>query len=459
LDAGIRRSGAEPSFRTGAAVTLPTGVRCYEEVVTLETLRRALLLENVHPDAMTQLTKAGYEVRTMPRALGERELAEALRGISLLGIRSHTEVTRRSLASAPDLLAVGAFCIGTDQIDLAAATERGIAVFNAPFSDTRSVVELAIAEIIAIARRLPDKNAKMHAGMWDKSTGCAHEVRGRTLGIVGYGNIGRQLSVLAEALGMTVYFYDVADKLAIGNARRCATLPELLESAEMVTLLVDGRAGSRGFFGEAEFAMMRPCSLFLNLSCGFVVDYVALRRHIESGHITGAAVDVFPAEPRADGAEFASELRGLQNVILTPHIGGYTEEAHRDIGEFVAAKLIGYASTGGTSLSCNYPEIALPTLPGTHRLTHLHRNVPGVLASINKMLAGHGVNVESQQLRTRDELGYVITDILTPYDNEVLDELRAMDVTIRLRTIEPDCREIFRAPARARADSRILLRA
>jgi len=407
-------------------------------VLTLDTTRplmRALLLENIHPDASARLAKAGYEVETLSRALGEDELAGAVRGVSLLGIRSQTHLTERVLAAVPRLAAVGAFCIGVNQIDLAAASRHGVAVFNAPFSNTRSVVELAIAEIIAMARRLPEKNTRMHAGEWDKSAAGSHEVRGRRLGIVGYGNIGTQLSVIAESLGMSVYFYDIADKLAIGNARRCSTLTELLESVETVTLHVDGRDGNRGFFGEAEFAAMRPRSLFLNLSRGFVVDHAALRRNIESGHIAGAAIDVFPEEPKARGEEFRSELRGLPNVILTPHIGGSTEEAQQDIGEFVAGKLADYMASGATSLSVNLPGITLPAVPGTHRLVHLHRNVPGVLASINRVLAEHGVNVEGQLLRTRDDLGYVLTDIGTEYSDEVLAELRAMDVTIRLRTI------------------------
>ena len=300
-----------------------------------------------------------------------------------------------------------------------------MAVFNAPFSNTRSVVELAIAEIISMARRLPEKNAKMHQGVWDKSAKGAHEVRGRKLGIVGYGNIGTQLSVIAESLGMTVYFYDIADKLAIGNARRCSSLEELLESVETVTLHVDGRSGNHGFFGEEEFARMRPRSLFLNLSRGFVVDHAALRRHIESGHIAGAAIDVFPREPKGNGEEFVSELRGLNNVILTPHIGGSTEEAQQDIGEFVSGKLVDFAEGGATSMSVNMPGVALPSAPGTHRLVHLHQNVPGVLATINRVLADHGVNVEGQLLRTRDDLGYVITDIVPAYSDEVLDQLRA----------------------------------
>ena len=399
------------------------------------TRLKALLVENIHADASARLAKEGYEVSALPRALGEDELIDALDGVSLLGIRSGTEVTARVLDAATDLVAIGAFCIGVNQIDLAAASRRGIAVFNAPFSNTRSVVELALAEIIAMARRLPEKNAQMHAGLWDKSAAGAHEVRGRRLGIVGYGNIGTQLSVLAENLGMSVYFYDVADKLALGNARRCSTLTELLESVETVTLHVDGRPGNHGFFGEAEFAAMRPRSLFLNLSRGFVVDHAALRRNIESGHLAGASIDVYPEEPKGRGDEFVSELRGLPNVILTPHIGGSTLEAQQDIGDFVAGKLADYMSSGATSLSVNLPEIALGATSGAHRLVHLHQNVPGVLAAINGVLAQHGVNVEGQLLRTRDELGYVLTDIGSEYSKGVLDELQAMPVTISLRTL------------------------
>ena len=396
---------------------------------------RVLLLENIHPDASARLAKEGYQVETLPGALGEDELIEAVGEVHLLGIRSGTRVTERVLAAAPHLAAVGAFCIGVNQIDLATASRRGIAVFNAPFSNTRSVVELALAEIIAMARRLPEKNAQMHAGVWDKSAAGSHEVRCRRLGIVGYGNIGTQLSVLAESLGLSVWFYDVADKLAIGNARRCSTLAELLESVEIVTLHVDGRDGNRGFFGAAEFAAMRPGSLFLNLSRGFVVDHAALRQAILSGHLAGAAIDVFPDEPAGPGQPFTSGLRGLPNVILTPHIGGSTEEAQQDIGEFVAGKLADYIASGATSLSVNLPQITLPVAAGTHRLVHLHQNVPGVLASINRVLAEHGVNVEGQLLRTRDEYGYVLTDIGCRYSEDVLAELRAMPVTVRLRKL------------------------
>jgi len=401
-----------------------------------ESLTRALLLENIHPDARARLAKDGCQVDTLPAALTEDELVSAVGGVQLLGIRSGTHVTERVLDAAPDLLAIGAFCIGVNQIDLAAASRRGVAVFNAPFSNTRSVVELALAEIIALTRRLTDKNRQMHAGEWDKSAAGSHEVRGRRLGIVGYGNIGGQLSVLAEALGMTVVFFDTADKLALGNARRCGTLQELLEISDVVTLHVDGRPGNSGLFGAAEFDAMKPGSLFLNLSRGFVVDHAALRRQIESGRLAGAAVDVFPAEPRGRGEEFVSELRGLPNVILTPHVGGSTEEAQQDIGEFVAGKLLDYLDTGATSLSVNLPGVALPAVPGTHRLVHLHQNVPGVLAKINQLLAEHDANIEGQLLGTRDELGYVLTDIVPEYTAGMLARLQAMDVTIRLRTVD-----------------------
>jgi D-3-phosphoglycerate dehydrogenase len=396
---------------------------------------RVLLLENVHPDATALLSKAGYQVEAIDRALGEEELASRVAGVDVLGVRSNTHVTERVLDAGRELLAVGAFCIGTNQIDLEAASKRGVAVFNAPFSNTRSVVELVISEIIALQRGLMDKSAKMHQGIWDKSAKGSHEVRGRRLGIVGYGNIGSQLSVLAEALGMSVYFYDTADKLALGNAKRCSSLEELLEQVEIVTLHVDGRPGNRGLFGEAEFARMRSGSIFLNLSRGFVVDHAALRAHIESGHLAGAAIDVFPTEPKKKGEPFVSELRGLPNVILTPHIGGSTEEAQQDIGNFVAGKLHDYLSLGSTSMSVNFPNLVLPPRVGEYRFTHVHTNVPGVLAAINSLFANHGINIEGQYLGTRGELGYVITDAPSDLSPDVLAALAAMPSTIRLRVL------------------------
>jgi D-3-phosphoglycerate dehydrogenase len=396
---------------------------------------KALLLENVHPEAVRLLERAGIEVSTARSALDEADLAAALPGVSLLGIRSKTQVTASVLAGAPELIAVGAFCIGTDQIDLPAASALGLAVFNAPYSNTRSVVELAIAEIIALTRRLTEKDRGMHAGVWDKSAHGAHEVRGRTLGIVGYGNIGAQLSVVAEALGLRVVFYDAADKLALGNARRCVSLEELLEISDIVTLHVDGRPSNSSLFGEKEFGLMRPGSLFLNLCRGFVIDHEALRGALLSGHLAGAAVDVFLDEPRAAGEEFTSVLRGLPNVILTPHIGGSTEEAQADIGAFVGTKLADFIGEGTSSLSVNLPQVALPPLAGTHRLAHLHRNVPGVMAEVNSLLAEQHVNVEAQLLGTRGELGYALTDIRIDYPDSVLARLREMDPTIRLRVL------------------------
>jgi D-3-phosphoglycerate dehydrogenase len=397
---------------------------------------KALLLENVHPLAPEILTTAGIEVETRSGALDERELAEALRGVSLLGIRSKTDIPAHVLREADELVAVGAFCIGTNQIDLAAATEAGTAVFNAPYSNTRSVVELAVANIIALARRLTDRNAALHAGVWDKSASGSHEIRGRKLGIVGYGNIGSQLSVIAEMLGMQVYYYDTEEKLALGNARRCSSLDELLDEVEAVTLHVDGRAGNAGIFGAEQFARMRPRSLFLNLSRGFVVDYDALHDARVSGHLAGAAVDVFPNEPRNRGEAFSSPLIGLPNTILTPHVGGSTEEAQEDIGRFVASKLRDFALHGTTTLSVNLPTLAPGDVAHAQRVAHVHHNTPGVLANLNQVLAEHDINIDAQVLATRGTLGYVVTDTDSVVSPEVLADLGKLPETVRLRVID-----------------------
>ena len=398
-------------------------------------MTRVLLLEQIHPTATELLERAGFEVTSLDRALDEAELVERIKGVELLGIRSKTRVTREVLAAADKLVGVGAFCIGTTQIDLLGASEQGITVFNAPFSNTRSVVELAISEVIALTRRLTEKSRLMHEGVWDKSADGAHEVRGRTLGIIGYGNIGTQLSVLAENLGMRVIFYDTADRLALGNARRCNSIKELLVEADVVTLHVDDRPSNTNMFGDTELSAMKQGSMLLNLSRGFVVDYAALRRHLESGHLAGAAVDVFPVEPKGRGDEFVSELRGLPNVILTPHIGGSTEEAQEDIGRFVAGKFRDFIQSGSTSMSVNVPGLTLPRADGTLRLIHLHRNVPGVLARVNGLLAEGGVNVEAQLLGTRGELGYVVTDSASGTTQAIVDQIRAMPETISLRVI------------------------
>jgi D-3-phosphoglycerate dehydrogenase / 2-oxoglutarate reductase len=396
---------------------------------------KALLLENLHPQSRAILEEAGFDVVTRTGALDESELIEALDGVHLLGIRSKTQVTAAAIEQAPDLVAIGAFCIGTNQIDLTSAAARGVATFNAPFSNTRSVVEIAISEIIALTRRLTEFDKQMHDGIWNKSAVGAHEVRGRTLGIIGYGNIGTQLSVLAENLGMSVVFYDTAEKLALGNARRMHTLDELLETADVVTLHVDGRSGNAGLFGAKQISRMKPGAVLLNLSRGFVVDPAALRDAIVSGHLSGAAVDVFPVEPKRKGDPFESELRGLPNVILTPHTGGSTEEAQEAIGQFVAHKLRDYIATGSTTLSVNLPNVALDQYPGVHRLAYLHHNVPGVLAGINATLAEHGVNIEGQLLATRGDIGYVVTDAGSAVDPAVVAALSSQPEAIRLRVL------------------------
>ncbi|MFH5822566.1 phosphoglycerate dehydrogenase [Georgenia sp. AZ-5] len=399
-------------------------------------MARALLLENPHSNADEVLARAGLEVVRHPGALDEGELIEALDGVDILGIRSTTQVTERVLAKHPDLVAIGAFCIGTNQIDLRAAARRGIAVFNAPFSNTRSVVELAVAEIIALTRRLTVRDKALHAGTWDKSATGSHEVRGRTIGIVGYGNIGTQLSVVAEALGMRVVFFDTAEKLALGNAQRMGSLAELLAVADVVTLHVDGREGNAGMFGREQFEQMKHGAAFLNLSRGFLVDYSVLREKILDGSVSGAAVDVFPNEPKRTGDHFESELRGLPNVILTPHVGGSTQEAQENIGSFVSGKLSKYLRTGSTDLSVNLPRLALePSDAARYRVAFVHRNTPGVLALVNQTFAEHGANIEGQILGTRGEIGYVVTDIGSELPREAVEAVREMEDTLRLRVM------------------------
>ncbi|MFC7405343.1 phosphoglycerate dehydrogenase [Georgenia alba] len=399
---------------------------------------RALLLENPHNDADEILSRAGFEVVRHPGALEEEELVAELDGVDVLGVRSGTQVTERVLEARPDLLAVGVFGIGTNQVDLRAAARHGIAVFNAPFSNTRSVVELAVGEIIALTRRLTVRDKALHGGTWDKTATGSREVRGKTLGIIGYGNIGTQLSVVAEALGMRVVFYDTAEKLALGNARRMGSLAELLAVADVVTLHVDGRAGNAGMFGRRQFEQMKHGAAFLNLSRGFVVDYGVLREKILDGSISGAAVDVFPDEPRRNGEPFESELRNLPNVILTPHVGGSTQEAQENIGHFVAGKLASYARAGSSDLSVNLPRLTLPPSDAArYRIAFVHRNTPGVLALVNQTFAEHGANIEGQILGTLGEIGYVITDIGSELPAEAVAAVEEMEDTIRLRVLRP----------------------
>ncbi|MBX7136778.1 MAG: phosphoglycerate dehydrogenase [Oligoflexia bacterium] len=395
----------------------------------------ALLLEGVHPAAVSALEAEGYGVIAASDALGEQELAEAIEEVSLLGIRSKTKITDKVLKRAKRLMAVGAFCIGTEQIDLAAASARGVCVFNAPFSNTRSVVELALGEIIMLMRRTFEASVKLHQGVWHKSAAGSYEVRGKRLGIVGYGNIGSQLSILAENLGMEVYFYDVVDKLALGNARKCATLDELLKSCDIVTLHVDGRASNRNLIAAKQLDLMRAGAILLNLSRGTIVDLSALAQALKAGKIAGASIDVFPREPKSNKERFESDLLGMPNVILTPHIGGSTLEAQENIGAYVSRKLVEYVNTGGTFFSVNFPQIQLPALEKAHRLLHLHRNVPGILAKINGILAAHRINILGQHLKTNEQVGYVITDVNKSYNKQVIEELSSIPHTIKFRVL------------------------
>ena len=396
---------------------------------------KVLLLENIHPEAVATFEREGYAVESLKGSPPEHELTERLADVSILGIRSKTQLDESVLANARRLLAVGAFCIGTNQVDLPACDARGVAVFNAPFSNTRSVVELALAELIMLMRGIPAKLRLMQAGTWDKTAEGAHEVRGKRLGIIGYGNIGMQLSVLAESLGMQVCFYDVTEKLALGTAQRCASLEELLETSDAVTVHVDGRKENAGLIGPREFSRMKEGAVFLNLSRGHVVDLDSLQHHLRSGHLAGAAVDVFPDEPHGNGQRFEHPLRAVPEAILTPHIGGSTLEAQHDIGRFVSHRIIDYINTGSTENSVNFPAIRLPPQARAHRLIHLHENVPGILARINQALAAHGANISAQFLKTQEQLGYVITDIDDNYSEALLDEIRRIPHTLRFRVL------------------------
>lgn len=416
-----------------------------DEILYINKMERALsypknrinvlLLENIHDHGVQKLKEEGYNVTVHSAGMDEDELCEAIKEVSILGIRSKTQVTQKVLENAKRLLAVGAFCIGTNQIDLVTSQKKGIAVFNAPFSNTRSVVELALAEIILLMRNIPDKTQKMHEGNWDKSAKGSFEVRGKTLGIVGYGNIGAQLSVIAESLGLKVQFYDLEEKLALGNAYQCKSLSELLATSDIITLHVDGRKENQEIFGEKEFSQMKDGVIFLNLSRGHVVAIDALRKYVLSGKIRGLAVDVFPEEPKSNDEEFISELRGLPNTIITPHIGGSTLEAQENIADFVPGKIIEYINTGSTNNSVNFPNIVLPKLKDAHRFIHIHLNEPGVLAKINHELAENNLNIVGQYLKTNEEIGYVITDINKNYDDQIIKNLKKIKGTIRFRVL------------------------
>ena len=395
---------------------------------------KILLLENVHPDAFENLSEDGFSVELVKHSLPEEELIERIKGVHVLGIRSKTQVTQKVLEAANKLLVVGAFCIGTTQINLEYAKKKGVVVFNAPYSNTRSVVELAIGQIIMLMRNVFTRSSEIHTGQWNKTAINSKEVRGKNLGIVGYGNIGKQLSVLAEAMGMRVYYYDVADRLALGNAIKCSTLEELLSVSDVVTLHVDDNKANKNFIGEREINQMRDGAYLINLSRGFVVDIDALAAALKEGKLTGAAVDVYPTEPRSNGG-FETPLQGLSNVILTPHVGGSTEEAQRDIADFVPNKIMDYINSGNTVDAVNFPNIRLPKQNNAHRFLHIHRNVPGIMAKINEVLAKYEMNITGQYLSTDSEVGYVISDLDKDYNKEVVKALKNVENTIKFRVL------------------------
>jgi D-3-phosphoglycerate dehydrogenase len=395
---------------------------------------KVLLLEGVHPDAKQLFIDDGFEVEYLKTALTESELKEKIKDVYVLGIRSKTQLTADVLQHASKLLCVGTFCIGTNQVDIACCEAKGIAVFNAPYSNTRSVVELAVGEMIMLIRKIIPKSNNLHQGIWDKTANNCYEVRGKTLGLIGYGNIGKQFSILAEALGMNVCFYDVADCLPLGNAKKMNTLESVLKIADVVSLHVDGRKENTVMIGKQEFNMMKDGAILLNLSRGHVVDVNALSAAIQSKKISGVGVDVFPNEPNNNEA-FESELRGLNNVILTPHIGGSTEEAQLAIGNFVPQKLIEYINNGSTQGSVNVPELTLPKMKDSHRFLHIHKNVAGVLAKITNTLAQHQVNINGQYLKTNENIGYVITDVSSNYTDECVKQLKAIEETIKFRML------------------------
>jgi D-3-phosphoglycerate dehydrogenase / 2-oxoglutarate reductase len=400
-----------------------------------KSLIKVLLLENVHPAAVEAFESQGFDVEFHKGAMDEDELIEKIKDVSIIGIRSKTTITKKVLENADKLLAIGAFCIGTNQIDIKTASDKGIAVFNAPYSNTRSVVELVIGEMIMLIRKVFPKSSGMHKGIWDKSANHSFEVRGKKLGMIGYGHIGTQLSVIGEALGMEIYFYDIVDKMPIGNAKKCRSMEEVFKVADVVSMHIDGRKENTNLIGEKEFAQMKDGVIFMNLARGSVVEIPALVSAIKSGKIHGAGVDVFPEEPKTNSDPFVSELMGFDNVILTPHIGGSTEEAQQGIGTYVPERLLEYINNGSTTGSVNFPELTLPLLQNSHRLLHVHKNVPGILAKLNNIFAKHNINITGQYLKTDETLGYVIVDIEKSYSREFVQDIKGIDETIKFRML------------------------
>ncbi|HYG44582.1 MAG TPA: phosphoglycerate dehydrogenase [Bordetella sp.] len=395
-------------------------------------MAQIVLFENIHPSARDVFAAAGYtDIVTHAAALPPAELRAALRGAQVAGIRSRSHLDTEALAASPDLRVVGCFCIGTNQVDLNSAMQRGIPVFNAPFSNTRSVAELVLGEAILLLRRIPEKNARVHLGHWDKSAAGAFETRGKTLGIVGYGNIGSQISTLAEGIGMRVVFFDVEAKLPLGNARAAGSLNELLEQADVVTLHVPGGKSTENIINADTLARMRHGAILINASRGTVVDIEALHGALTSGHLAGAALDVFPTEPKSVDEPLASPLIGLPNVLLTPHIGGSTQESQENIGREVAEKLVRFLQAGTTKSAVNFPELPYLEPAGEARILHVHRNAPGALGALDNLLAEQGLNIVSQSLQTRGQIGYVVTDVDGPVSDTVMAALRSHPITVR----------------------------
>ncbi|MBX7230163.1 MAG: phosphoglycerate dehydrogenase [Burkholderiaceae bacterium] len=397
---------------------------------------RFLMLEGMHQNALNVLNSQGYSnIEYLKSALDEAALIEKVRDIHFLGIRSRTQVTSAVLNAANKLVAIGCFCIGTNQVDVQAAMRKGIPVFNAPYSNTRSVAELVLGQLILLLRGIPEKNALVHRGGWSKSAEGSWETRGKTLGIVGYGNIGSQLSVLAESLGMQVVYYDVVSKLPLGNARQLPSLEELLAAADVVSLHVPELPSTRNMMTATQFALMKKGAVFINAARGSCVDIDALAAALETEHIGGAAIDVFPQEPKSNEEEFVSPLRAFDNVILTPHIGGSTLEAQANIGLEVADKFVRYSDAGATVSAVNFPEVSMPMRPGKHRLLHIHQNIPGVLSSINRVFAENRVNIAAQNLMTNDEIGYLIIDVDAACSPVALEKIQGIEGTIRTRVL------------------------
>ena len=396
---------------------------------------KVLLLEKLDKSAKDLFEKEGYDVETHDGSLSEDNLIDKIKKVSILGIRSKTHISKKVIKSSNRLLSIGAFCIGTNQINLNACAKAGITVFNAPYSNTRSVVEIVIGQIINLLRSVIEKSNDLHDGIWRKDSINSYEIRNKTIGIIGYGNIGSQLSVICESLGMKVIYYDIVDKLSIGNAQKHDSLDSILKESDIVSLHVDGREDNTNLIGEREINLMKEKSILINYSRGNIVNINALKENLLNNKLMGAAIDVFPKEPLNNSEKFESSLRGIQNLILSPHIGGSTKEAQKNIGSYVPDKIIDFINTGNTSSCVNFPDLSLPEQKESHRLIHIHNNEPGVLLEINKIISSFNINIKGQYLKTNEDIGYVITDIDREYNSDVVNKLKNISQTIKLRVL------------------------